>query len=81
MLRHTICQVVTTGERINCCECLHALHSIQCLQAGLHVLCEKPLCIKTEDGLAMIEAAKSANKKLFVVKSTRFNPVVAQLKK
>ena len=60
---------------------LHALHSIQCLQAGINVLCEKPLCIKTEDGQAMIEAAKSANKKLFVVKSTRFNPVVADLKK
>ena len=60
---------------------LHALHTIQCLKAGLHVLCEKPLCIKTEDGKAMIEAAKSANKKLFVVKSTRFNPVVANLKK
>ncbi len=25
---------------------LHSLHSIQCLKAGLHVLCEKPLCIK-----------------------------------
>ena len=60
---------------------LHALHSIQCLQAGINVLCEKPLCIKTEDGQAMIEAAKSANKKLFVVKSTRFNPVVADFKK
>lgn len=60
---------------------LHAVHAIQCLQAGLHVLCEKPLCIKTTDGEAMIETAKSVNKKLFVVKSTRFNPVAAQLKK
>lgn len=60
---------------------LHSSHAIRCMEAGLHVLCEKPLCIKTEDGKAMIEAAKSANKKLFVVKSTRFNPVVANLKK
>ncbi|MEO6328403.1 MAG: Gfo/Idh/MocA family oxidoreductase [Ginsengibacter sp.] len=60
---------------------LHALHTIKCLQAGLHVLCEKPLCIKSEDGKAMIEAARLSGKKLFVVKSTRFNPVVAQLKK
>lgn len=60
---------------------LHARHSIQCLQAGLNVLCEKPLCIKSEDGKAMIDASISANKKLFVVKSTRFNPVVAGLKK
>src|SRR5436853_7314734 len=39
---------------------LHASHTIQCLQAGLHVLCEKPLCIKSEDGKAMIEAAQKA---------------------
>lgn len=60
---------------------LHARHAIQCLRQGLNVLCEKPLCIKTEDGEAMIEAAGAAEKQLFVVKSTRFNPVVAELKK
>lgn len=59
---------------------LHPLHSITCLRAGLHVLCEKPLCIKAVDGKAMIEAAKLAGKKLFVVKSSRFNPAVAGLK-
>lgn len=60
---------------------LHAIHSIQCLHEGINVLCEKPLCIKTSDGEAMIAAAEKANKKLFVVKSSRYNPSVIQLKK
>lgn len=60
---------------------LHASHAIQCLQAGLHVLCEKPLCIKSEDGKAMIKAAQKAGKYLFVVKQNRFNPPIAELKK
>ena len=60
---------------------LHASHTIQCLQAGLHVLCEKPLCIKSEDGKAMIGAAQKAGKHLFVVKQNRFNPPVIEVKK
>jgi predicted dehydrogenase len=60
---------------------LHAHQSILCLDAGLNVLCEKPLCIKAEDGLKMIAAAKSAKKKLFVVKQNRFNPPVVEVKK
>jgi len=59
---------------------LHALHSIKALEAGNHVLCEKPLCISVEDGKMMIEAAAKARKKLFVVKQNRYNPPVAFLK-
>jgi predicted dehydrogenase len=60
---------------------LHAEHSILSLQAGSHVLCEKPLCISTTDAKQMIETAKQAERKLFVVKSTRYNPALAELKK
>lgn len=60
---------------------LHAEHSIQALEAGANVLCEKPLCISSADGLKMIEAAKQNDRKLFVVKSTRYNPALAALKK
>jgi UDP-N-acetyl-2-amino-2-deoxyglucuronate dehydrogenase len=60
---------------------LHAGQSIAALQAGHHVLCEKPMCLLTSDGAAMIEAAQAANKKLFVVKSTRYNPAIVALKK
>jgi predicted dehydrogenase len=59
---------------------LHALHAIQSLQAGLHVLCEKPLCISLTEGKQMILAAKKAEKKLFVVKQNRYNPPVIFLK-
>ncbi len=59
---------------------LHANHSIKALEAGHHVLCEKPLCIAVEDGKKMIAAAEKAVKKLFVVKQNRYNPPVAFLK-
>jgi UDP-N-acetyl-2-amino-2-deoxyglucuronate dehydrogenase len=59
---------------------LHASHSIKALEAGNHVLCEKPLCIAVEDGKLMIATAEKAGKKLFVVKQNRYNPPVAFLK-
>jgi UDP-N-acetyl-2-amino-2-deoxyglucuronate dehydrogenase len=60
---------------------LHAGHSIDALKAGMNVLCEKPLCISSADAAAMIDTAKKAGKRLFVVKSTRYNPALISLKK
>jgi len=60
---------------------LHAEHAIQSLNAGCNVLCEKPLCISTSDARQMIETAEKIKKKLFVVKSTRYNPALEELKK
>ncbi len=60
---------------------LHARHSIMALQAGCHVLCEKPMAINSADCKAMISEAEKANKLLFVVKQNRFNPPVAAVKK
>ena len=59
---------------------LHKEHTISSLQAGKDVLCEKPLAIKVSDAQAMIKAAKSYNKKLFVVKSSRYNYCIKILK-
>jgi UDP-N-acetyl-2-amino-2-deoxyglucuronate dehydrogenase len=59
---------------------LHAPHSILALEAGNHVLCEKPLCINVEDGKKMVTAAEKAAKKLFVVKQNRYNPPVVFFK-
>ena len=59
---------------------LHAEHSISALQAGFHVLCEKPMAISTYDCGRMIQASEKANKRLFIVKQNRFNPPVAKVK-
>ena len=60
---------------------LHAIHSIQALQSGFHVLCEKPMAISSLDCGKMIQAAEKANKRLFAIKQNRFNPPVAAVKK
>lgn len=59
---------------------LHATHSIQALNAGYHVLCEKPLAIRSPDCLEMIKAAERASKHLIAVKQNRYNPPVVALK-
>jgi len=60
---------------------LHARHSIDSLNAGYHVLCEKPMALTTKDCNEMINAGEKAGRKLFVVKQNRFNPPVVALKK
>ena len=60
---------------------LHAQHSVISLRAGCHVLCEKPMAIKSADCLVMIQEAEKANKHLFIVKQNRFNPPVVAVKR
>jgi UDP-N-acetyl-2-amino-2-deoxyglucuronate dehydrogenase len=60
---------------------LHADHSIKALNAGFHVLCEKPLAITVYDCGRMIQAAEKSNKRLFAIKQNRYNPPVAAVKK
>ena len=59
---------------------LHAEHTIKVLRAGINVLCEKPMAIKTSDCQLMIDEAEKAKKQLFIVKQNRFNAPIAALK-
>lgn len=60
---------------------LHAQHAIRALNAGYHVLCEKPMAISVKDCGDMLQAAEKANKRLFAIKQNRYNPPVAAVKK
>jgi len=60
---------------------MHAEHSINALNAGYHVLCEKPMAISSEDCIKMITAAEKASRLLIAVKQNRYNPPVVALKK
>ncbi len=60
---------------------LHAEHTIQALNAGFHVLCEKPMALTSAECGEMMKAAERANKRLFAIKQNRFNPPVAAVKK
>lgn len=51
---------------------LHAEYSIKCMEAGIHVLCEKPMALKYEDTQRMIECSERTGKKLMIAHSCRF---------
>ncbi len=51
----------------------HKKISIDCLEAGAHVICEKPMALSTKDADEMILVAGKAGKKLAVCFQNRFN--------
>ena len=58
---------------------LHPVCTIDCLNAGLHVLCEKPLANTEADCLAMMDAAKKNHRTLMVAYCMRFHPIIREM--
>jgi predicted dehydrogenase len=59
---------------------LHAPATIQMLQAGKHVLCEKPMAMSVAEGEGMIEAARRAGRKLMIAHMWRFDKEILWLR-
>ena len=59
----------------------HAELSIKTMQAGKHVLCEKPLAINKTEALQMIATSKKTNRFFMEALWTRFNPVFVEVLK
>ena len=61
----------------------HHLHhpvTIECLEAGKHVLVEKPLANSEKDCIEMIQVANRTGKVLMVAYCMRFHPLVVKMK-
>jgi predicted dehydrogenase len=53
----------------------HSPMTVDCLNAGKHVLCEKTMAYSVEDGKKMIQAAKRNKRWLQIGHQRRYNPV------
>ncbi|NPV09729.1 MAG: Gfo/Idh/MocA family oxidoreductase [Anaerolineae bacterium] len=59
----------------------HAEQTIAALEAGLHVLCEKPMSVRVPDAEAMIGTAARTGRVLLIGMTNRFRPDTAALRK
>jgi len=57
---------------------LHARWAIRALKSGHHVICEKPMALKSSEAVAMIAAARAARRRLFIAQCIRFWPAYAK---
>ncbi len=60
---------------------LHPQQAVAAAEAGFHVMTEKPMATRWQDGLRMVDACDRAGVQLFVVKQNRRNPTLQMLKK
>jgi UDP-N-acetyl-2-amino-2-deoxyglucuronate dehydrogenase len=59
---------------------LHPRQAIAVARSGRHVITEKPMATKWDEGMAMVRECREAGVKLFVVKQNRLNPTMQALK-
>ncbi len=60
---------------------LHAEQAILAAKAGVHVMTEKPMATRWQDGVRMVRACDEAGVRLFVVKQNRRNRTLQLLKR
>ncbi len=60
---------------------LHAQQAIRVAESGRHVMTEKPMATRWQDGKAMVQSCDEAGVHLFVVKQNRRNPTLQLLKR
>lgn len=58
----------------------HSFMTVDALEAGKHVMCEKPMAIDSRQALKMLDAAKRTGKKLTIGYQNRFRPDAQYLK-
>ena len=58
---------------------LHAEYAVRALEAGKHVLCEKPMAGTVEDCRRMIDAAEVAGRKLMIAYREQYEPYNARM--
>ena len=60
---------------------LHPRQAIKVAQAGRHVMSEKPMATKWDEGVEMVRVCRDAGVKLFVVKQNRLNATLQLVKR
>lgn len=55
---------------------VHASQAIACLEAGLHVLCEKPMAVRASECETMIAASRATGRRLQVGHMLRHSPAI-----
>lgn len=77
MLRYVNADIVTLCTPSG----LHPSQAINIANSGRHVITEKPMATRWQDGLRMVQACDSAGVRLFVVKQNRLNATLQLLKR
>lgn len=60
---------------------LHSVMSVNAMENGIHVLCEKPMAITVSDGLKMLDVSRRTAKTLMIAHQQRFTAEAQYLKK
>jgi predicted dehydrogenase len=72
--RPDICAIATESG-------YHPRIAVDCLNAGAHVICEKPMALSISDADTMIAAARRNRRKLAICFQNRFNAPVQKARR